>query len=284
MGVIELWPLSCKEISEQAEQNIIDELFLGNGSKQRSSPFPPFTLKRVIQGGYPELQKIDSTRGRSLWLSSYVSTYIERDIREIGELRHIDRFIHLLNIVASRSANLINKAELSRSAAIEQKTVENYLMLLEMVYQIERLKPYSKNLGKRYTRAPKLHFTDSGVLCHLLGIDHEEALRTSPYYGAVIEAYVFSELLKGVRYSSVPTRMWHYRTSDQQEIDFLIERGELCMPVEVKAAKTVRKRDFSHIESLQGRDPTIGDGVIFYLGDDVVPFGRNHALPIAMLC
>ena len=116
-----------------------------------------------------------------------MSTYIERDVRDIGELRHIDRFIHLMNILAPRSATVLNKAELSRTAGIEQKTLTNYLSLLEMVFQIKRVKPFSANLGKRFIKSPKLFFTDSGVLCHLLGLDSKEALTNSSYYGAIIE-------------------------------------------------------------------------------------------------
>ena len=229
------------------------------------------------------MQKIHTQRGRSLWFSSYVSTYIERDVRDIGELRHIDRFIHLMNILAPRSATLLNKAELSRTAGIEQKTLTNYLSLLEMVFQIKRVIPFSANLGKRFIKSPKLFFTDSGVLCHLLGLDSKEALTNSSYYGAIIETFVFTELLKAVQYSESPTRLWHYRTSDQHEIDFLIEREGKVIPVEIKAAKTVRKKDFFHIEELQSRNSTVKNGVIFYQGEQLVPFGRNYAVPFSML-
>ena len=212
-----------------------------------------------------------------------MSTYIERDVRDIGELRHIDRFIHLMNILAPRSATVLNKAELSRTAGIEQKTLTNYLSLLEMVFQIKRVKPFSANLGKRFIKSPKLFFTDSGVLCHLLGLDSKEALTNSSYYGAIIETFVFTELLKAVQYSESPTRLWHYRTSDQHEIDFLIEREGKVIPVEIKAAKTVRKKDFFHIEELQSRNSTVKNGVIFYQGEQLEPFGRNYAIPFSML-
>ena len=240
-------------------------------------------LDSLLQGGYPELQRIHTQRGRNLWFSSYVSTYIERDVRDIGELRHIDRFIHLLNILAPRSATLLNKAELSRTAGIEQKTLTNYLSLLEMVFQIKRIQPYSTNLGKRFVKSPKLFFTDSGVLCHLLGLNSKETLRNSSHYGAILETFVFTELLKAVQYSESPTRLWHYRTSDQHEIDLLIERDGKVIPVEIKAAKTVRKKDFKHIEDLQSRNSTVKNGVIFYQGEQLVPFGKNYAMPIPML-
>jgi predicted AAA+ superfamily ATPase len=283
MGVMELLPLSCREMANRADANLADDLFSAEWPNNKIPQSGNLLLDSLLQGGYPELQRIHTQRGRNLWFSSYVSTYIERDVRDIGELRHIDRFIHLLNILAPRSATLLNKAELSRTAGIEQKTLTNYLSLLEMVFQIKRIQPYSANLGKRFVKSPKLFFTDSGVLCHLLGLNSKEILRNSSYYGAILETFVFTELLKAVQYSESPTRLWHYRTSDQHEIDLLIERDGKVIPVEIKAAKTVRKKDFKHIEDLQSRNSTVKNGVIFYQGEQLVPFGKNYAMPILML-
>ena len=283
MGVMELLPLSCREMANRADANLADDLFSAEWPNNKTPQSGNLLLDSLLQGGYPELQKIHTQRGRNLWFSSYVSTYIERDVRDIGELRHIDRFIHLLNILAPRSATLLNKAELSRTAGIEQKTLTNYLSLLEMVFQIKRIQPYSPNLGKRFVKSLKLFFTDSGVLCHLLGLNSKETLRNSSYYGAILETFVFTELLKAVQYSESPTRLWHYRTSDQHEIDLLIERDGKVIPVEIKAAKTVRKKDFKHIEDLQSRNSTVKNGVIFYQGEQLVPFGKNYAMPILML-
>ena len=283
MGVMELLPLSCREMANRADANLADDLFSAEWPNNKTPQSGNLLLDSLLQGGYPELQKIHTQRGRNLWFSSYVSTYIERDVRDIGELRHIDRFIHLLNILAPRSATLLNKAELSRTAGIEQKTLTNYLSLLEMVFQIKRIHPYSANLGKRFVKSSKLFFTDSGVLCHLLGLNSKEILRNSSYYGAILETFVFTELLKAVQYSESPTRLWHYRTSDQHEIDLLIERDGKVIPVEIKAAKTVRKKDFKHIEDLQSRNSTVKNGVIFYQGEQLVPFGKNYAMPILML-
>ena len=283
MGVMELLPLSCREMANRADANLADDLFSAEWPNNKTPQSGNLLLDSLLQGGYPELQRIHTQRGRNLWFSSYVSTYIERDVRDIGELRHIDRFIHLLNILAPRSATLLNKAELSRTAGIEQKTLTNYLSLLEMVFQIKRIQPYSTNLGKRFVKSPKLFFTDSGVLCHLLGLNSKETLRNSSHYGAILETFVFTELLKAVQYSESPTRLWHYRTSDQHEIDLLIERDGKVIPVEIKAAKTVRKKDFKHIEDLQSRNSTVKNGVIFYQGEQLVPFGKNYAMPILML-
>ena len=107
----------------------MDDLFSDQWLKKRTLKSGIILLDSILQGGYPELQKIHTQRGRNLWFSSYVSTYIERVVRDIGELRHIDRFIHLMNILAPRSATVLNKAELSRTAGIEQKTLTNYISL-----------------------------------------------------------------------------------------------------------------------------------------------------------
>ena len=283
MAILQLWPLTCGEICGNAATNPLDLLFTGEWSKKNPSK-GDVLLSRILEGGYPEMQKISTERGRYLWFSSYVSTYIERDVRDIGELRHMDRFIHLINILASRSATLLNKAELSRTAGIEQKTLANYLGLLERVYQVGRLRPYCVNLGKRFTRAPKIYFSDTGVLCHMLGINSVSELQQSPYYGAVIETYVYAELLKALSYADRPMGLYHYRTTDRREIDFIVQRGDELVALEVKAAHTVTRRDFSHIDDLRGRIPGLKYGIVLYQGEDVIPFGENYAVPISLFC
>jgi len=198
----------------------------------------------------------------------------------------MDRFIHLVNILASRSATLLNKAELSRTAGIEQKTLANYLGLLERVYQVGQLRPFSVNLGKRFTtRAPKIYFSDSGVLCHMLGINSVADLKQSPYYGAVTETYVYSELLKALSYADHrPMGLYHYRTTDRREIDFIVQRSDELVAVEVKAAHTVTRRDFLHIDDFRRRIPGLKYGIVLYQGNEVIPFGDNFAVPIAIFC
>ncbi len=283
MAILQLWPLTCGEICQNAAHDPLEILF----SADWAAKFPlkkDDLLSRIVEGGYPEIQKISTEHGRYLWFSSYVSTYIERDVRDIGQLRQMDRFIHLVNILASRSATLLNKAELSRTAGIEQKTLANYLGLLERVYQVGQLLPYSANLGKRFTRASKIYFTDSGVLCHMLDINSAAELKQSSYYRAVIETYVYSELLKGLSYADRPMGLYHYRTTDRREIDFIVQRGDELVAVEVKAAHTVTRRDFVHIEDLHRRIPGLKYGIVLYQGSEVIPFGGNFAVPITIFC
>ncbi|GLI52442.1 ATP-binding protein [Thermodesulfovibrio yellowstonii] len=283
MAIVELFPLSCKEIAGKHD-DIVEILF--------NPDFKDFTLpsietdlviEQIIKGGYPEIQKIDTVMGRYLWFSSYIRTYIERDIRDLGDLRNLDKFIKMFNLLGPRSANLLNKSELARDAQLEIKTLENYLNLLKTVYQTHVLSPYSRNISKRIVKAQKIFFTDSGILSHLLGVSTKEAFMESPYKGLIFETFVFSEILKAVKYSDKPTELYFYRTFDRHEIDFIIEQGRSIVAIKVKFSKTVTWDDFKYIASLDKAVENLKAGYVIYMGDRILPFGEKFfALPVSI--
>lgn len=283
MAIIELFPLNCKEISGKTE-NVIEILF-NPGFKDFTLPSieTDLVIEQIIKGGYPEIQKIDSVMGRYLWFSSYIRTYIERDIRDLGDLRNIDKFIKMFNLLGPRSANLLNKSELARDAQLEIKTLENYLNLLKTVYQIHILSPYSRNISKRVVKAQKLFFTDSGILSHLLGVNSKEAFMESSYRGLIFETFVFSEILKAIKYSDKPAELYFYRTLDRHEVDFIIERGIEIIAIEVKFSKTVSREDFKHIAAFDKACSNLKAGYVIYMGEKILPFGEKFfALPVSV--
>lgn len=298
IALLELYPLSSKELSNKNE-NIIDILFdgkfLNNSNDKIKYQFNNIgnqvdeikynkIINQIIIGGYPEIQKIDSEKARHIWFSSYISTYIERDIRDIGELRNLDKFIKMYNILSSRSANILNKADISKDAGIDGKTLDNYLKLLEAVYQIYFLSPYSANINKRFVKSQKLFFTDSGVLSYLLGVSSEEDFVNSHYKGAIFETFIFSELLKSVKYSNKLTKLFFYRTTDKKEIDFIIERNQKIIAVEVKLSQTVTLKDFNNIIDLKNSSKNFKSGFVLYTGEDILPFGKDiFAIPVKIL-
>ena len=191
---IGMWPLSQKEIHNKPDENLLDLLFTSGVTSLKNNPVTyDELLLAILKGGYPEIQKIDSVRGKSLWFNSYISTYVERDIRDVGELRDISSFIKFYNIIGPRSCGLLNKSDLASDANLSEPTVNNYLSMLEMIYQISLLKPYSSNVSKRFIKSSKLFMTDSGLFCHILGVTSTDELNSSVHKGNIVETFVYSE-------------------------------------------------------------------------------------------
>ncbi|HEB63885.1 MAG TPA: ATP-binding protein, partial [Gammaproteobacteria bacterium] len=188
--VIELtmYPFSAKEKNQDINVNFVDQLFDEPINRLAiKKPQPEKVKQFVIEGGYPLAFMMSSAKERFLWFNSYISTYIERDIRSIGELRDIDNFIRFFNVLAPRSAKILNKSNIASDTRLNSATVDNYLSLLEKVYQIYLLKPYYENIGKTFIKSPKVYLTDSGISSHILGIKDEKDLENSKYRGDVYE-------------------------------------------------------------------------------------------------
>ena len=284
---IKMWPLSQKELHNKPTENIIDLLFDFDVTKVKAVDISyENLLKAIIDGGYPEIKKIASKRGKSLWFNAYISTYVERDIRDVGELRDISAFIRFFNIIAPRSCGLVNKSDLASDASLSESTVSNYLSMLEMIYQISLLKPYSSNISKRFIKSSKMFMTDSGIFCHLLGIGSVEELLASTYKGDVVETFVYSELLKHMSYSDISAQLYHYRTNDKKEIDFILESGNKIIAIEVKSSLSIKKDVFKHIVDFQSKEKKEVLGIVLYGGESVLSFSDDkhlrYALPLSL--
>lgn len=285
VALFELWPLSAREIHGKPFENVLEMLFDGAFLDYRPSNMKyGDILGAIISGGYPDVVKIRNEKGRYLWFSSYVATYLERDVRDIGELRNIEKFLRTFHILAPQSANLINKTALSMDASVNIKSLENYLNLLQLVYQIYFLKPYTRNIRKRVVKSSKFFFTDSGMLSHLLGVNNREDLLESPYKGLILETFIFSEIMKGVKYNLKPSGLFYYRTVDGKEIDFIIEREGKLVAIEVKFSRSVSFHDFKVMVRFAESQNNFAYGFVFYLGNEILPFGKNlFALPVKVL-
>ncbi|MBD3793670.1 MAG: ATP-binding protein [Campylobacterales bacterium] len=282
-----LWGLSQKELQGKPSENIVDQMF-SQGIKSFKVPSVSYEeiLSAIVNGGYPEIMKIDSKRGKSLWFNAYISTYIERDIRDVGELRDISAFIRFYNIIAPRSCGLLNKSDLANDANLSEATVSNYLSMLEMIYQIKLVPAYSSNISKRFIKSPKLYMTDSGLFAHLLDVHSAEELQNSLYKGEIIETFVFAELLKHLSYSVIQPQLYHYRTNDKKEIDFILEKHDKVFAIEVKSSRSIKKEAFKHIIDFQKKSKKNIIGILFYAGETILSFGdeeyERYALPLSI--
>jgi predicted AAA+ superfamily ATPase len=281
VAIFELYPFSMKEYYNK-DENVV-EMLLGDIASLNLASLDVDSIKNhIIHGGYPEIQKISSQKMRYIWFSSYIRTYIERDIRDIGELRNLDKFIGVYNLLATRSANILNKRNISKDTQVDAKTLDNYLTLLEQVYQVFTLKSYQKNIGKEMIKSPKIYFADSGVLSHLLRVRTIDELNHSPYNGDIVETFVYSELKKHISLNQEFFKINYYRTKDKNEIDFIVENDTHILAIEVKSSQTARVDDFRHIISF---DSMVTDkkvvGIVLYFGQNVVRFKEKFwAVPM----
>ena len=270
---LRLHSLSSKEKNHKHFENVIEKL-INRDFKLTKKDYSDEVINHILDGGYPEILEL-SGLAKNLWFKSYIATYIERDARDLADIRDIDSFIKFVNILATRSGTLLNKSSLSNDIGIKDITTDNYLSIINRIYQASLLKPYFVNIGKQFVKSPKVFFNDTGVLCSLLRINSKEQLQTSPYSGQIYETYVFCELQKHLSYLQQSAQMFHYRTNDKKEIDFIIEINNKILAIEIKQSSSVKKDDFKHIIDLQNRYDKKCLGIVFYNGDIVIEFSEN---------
>jgi predicted AAA+ superfamily ATPase len=277
MEIITLRPLSQGELAGRRER-FIDRLM--EGKKWRSPAETPGDkaqlAERVCRGGYPEVVQRRSSRRRP-WFASYLTTILQRDIRDLSNIEALADGPRLMALLAARSGALLNMAEVSRSAGIPHSTLQRYLALLETTFLIHRIRPWTSNLGKRLVKSPKLLLGDTGFMSHLLNASESTILGDPNLAGRFIETFVGCELLKQIEWSVSRPILLHYRTSAGAEVDFVLEAGgRRVAGVEVKLAKTLKKEDFRGLRSLASdAKSNFAAGVVLYSGDQCISFGDS---------
>jgi predicted AAA+ superfamily ATPase len=218
------------------------EIFEANASSSQ---------RAIVFGGFPELQSREDL-DRNLYYQSYVSTYLERDVRSllnIGQLRDFERF---LRACAFRSGNLLNKSELARDVGISPTTANEWISVLQASNQVVLLEPWFNNKIKSLVKSPKIYISDTGLLCYLLRIEKEDDLLKSPLAGGIWETFVFSEIRKNQVFREGSWNVWYWRDKYGLEVDFLIEKGGAYNLIEAKLAENADARDVDKIAKVAG--------------------------------
>ena len=217
----------------------VSESMAGRAAILQLLPFSIAENPRVgmFAGGFAEA--LAGPKTRALWFSSYIQTYLERDVRSVTNVRELATFRRFLALVASRHGQLLNRSDLAAPLGVSVPTISEWLNVLELTGQIILVPPYFENFGKRIVKSPKLYIGDSGLACHLLGIQSTAELRRSPFFGAIFEGFVASEILKHQVNAGNRKEIYHFRDRQGLEVDFLVpSEGRLWM-IECKASKTV---------------------------------------------
>ncbi len=196
----------------------------------------PSLLDALWAGAYPRIH--DRRIPPDIWLRDYFATYVERDVRTLRNVTDLEAFSAFARMTAGRTAAEVNLSTLANDVGVRHNTIRAWLSVLEASFLVLRLPAYRGNVRKRQVKAPKLHFLDSGLVCHLLGIRSPEELRHHPLRGAVFESWVASEVFKAITHRGGDPRLGHYRASGT-EVDLVVERGRGLILAEAKSARTV---------------------------------------------
>ena len=207
----------------------------------------------MLHGGYPEV--LARPKAATLWFDSYLQTYLERDVRAVLAIKDLATFRRFLALVASRHGQILNRTDLAAPLGISVPTVQSWLNVLEATAQIFLVPPYFENLGKRLIKSPKLYVADAGMACHLLGLQTLAELKRSPFYGAVFEGFVLSEIVKSQVNRGARREVYYFRDQQGLEVDFIrphkTARGAGLQLIEVKAARTVFPHDAANVVRLR---------------------------------
>jgi predicted AAA+ superfamily ATPase len=192
----------------------------------------------LLRGGFPEV--VARPSAATVWFRSYVQTYLERDVRAVSAIRDLATFRRFLALLASRCGQILNRTELAAPLGVSVPTISQWLSIMEITGQIILVPPFFENFGKRLVKSPKLYFVDSGLVCHLLGLESERELSRSPFVGALFEGFIASEILKDQVGTGGTRQLYYFRDQQGLEVDFVVPAGHRRLVlVEAKASRTV---------------------------------------------
>lgn len=233
----------------------------------QNTPVEPLTLESLLWTGmYPPIydRKVSPTS----WYSDYVMTYLERDVRQLLNVQDLHTFNRFVRMCAARTGQLLNLSSLASDCGISHNTAKAWLNILEGSYILFRLQPHHKNFNKRLIKSPKLYFYDTGLVCLLLGIENFNSLHHHPMRGALFETWVIGECIKYLYNKGVLPSIYFWRDSQGHEVDILIEKDRLLIPVEIKAGQTISTNYFTDLRYFQKLNSEENTAYLLYAGEE----------------
>jgi predicted AAA+ superfamily ATPase len=251
--------------------------------RQQSRRYPLENIYSDIwRGCFPELIAGNITDW-DIFYSSYLRTYLERDVRDLTKVGDEGTFLRFLKACAARTGQMLNLSDLARDVDVTVKTAKDWLSILEASFQVYLLQPYHTNLTKRLVKTPKLYVLDTGLCCYLTQWTNPEALAAGAMAGSILETYIFTEILKNWWHQAKTPEIFYYRDKDKVEIDFILTQNQQFYPVEVKKSASPKKDWINSFKKLNRLGPIASGGVIC-LGNELLPLGEHYySIPANLL-
>lgn len=273
-------PFTRRELNRQTSKKPFIRAFFETPILARRKDVPPIQLDDVVRGGMPTVC-LGVLKNRMNWFKGYEHTYLDRDIRDLSRIGDVIPFRELLRLVALRTSGVLNISDLSRDAHLTAATVSSYLSITEVSCVVYRLAPYLRNRSSRLIKSPKVYLGDSGLACYLAGTDD---ISDDPLKGALLETYVAQNLV-GILDAAWPqAHLFFWNIQGRHEVDFIVEAGNKCMAIEVKAAARWQKDDLAGLRTFIAATPHCVAGILAYNGTTPVSLGSKlWAIPLSML-
>ncbi len=280
MAILTLYPLSASEY-KKTNVNFIEKLYSQNLEYCKLTNKD--NLLNIIKNStYPEIalnQKID----RIKWLDDYLSTILQRDIRNMADIKNPEKIITLLSFLATRVGGLLNNSSIMKEIGLDNKTYDKYKALAMntfLTFEVKAWTPVTK-INKKFTKSSKLYFTDINMLCYILRDSLESVYENNKeIFGSIFENFIATEIIKNI---DINMDLSYFKTTDNKEVDFVLEnnRGEI-LAIEVKTAKTVTDKDTNALQELQKITKSkFKKGIVFYTGNEIVPMKKDiWAVPV----
>ena len=284
MEMAQLHPLTESE-KACAPGHFLSDLLNGAiepGIRPEAAPEGPSLPDRLVAGGYPEPLTRTPVRSRQ-WHRQYLRSIIDRDVQDVARVRDAHELARLLELLALRSAGLLNTSNLANTLGLHRSTVDHYVAVLERLFLVRRLPAWRRNPAKRLIRTPKVHLLDSGLAATLADLTAYDWLGRRDRMGHLLASFVVQQLIAQATWTEPDLRFWHYRDKDRVEVDVVITRGEKTWGIEVKAARGITSGDGKGLVRLAARcGEDFESGVLLYAGRDRLPLADKRILAVPL--
>lgn len=233
---------------------------------------------RVCQGGFPEPHTRARSRARQ-WFRQYLQTIIQKDVKDIANIRNEDELQRLAELIALRTGSLLNVNSIAADLKLNRETAEKYISILEHLFVIKRLPAWHNNQSKRLVKAPKMHFFDSGLAAHMNHLTPNDWHSSATEFGNVLESFVVQQIRTQAAWFDEPIRLSHYRDKDQVEVDLVLEIGRDLYGIEVKKAASIQLKDGAGLKRLASQAGTkFKGGLLLYCGNNAMSLSTPNCM------
>jgi predicted AAA+ superfamily ATPase len=279
IGILDLMGLSYRE---KIKKPFSGKPFLPSMDKSKDGKKLTIgdVYKHIWEGSLPE-PVVDKKINHEQFYSSYVQSYIERDVKNFYNVEKPIQFFDFLSVVAAQTGQLLNYSSIARDVGIDVKTAQTWMGILERSGLVYLLRPYSPNITNRIIKTPKMYFLDTGLCAYLTKWLTSESLMHGAMAGAILETYAISEILKSYLHNGREPSMWLYRDADQNEVDVILEENGALYPIEIKKTSNPSLSDYSGFKGLTKLQKKVGLGAVLCMKPERVALSREAvSIPI----